>query len=997
MSFTNQGYYALLRNLFFLLFIPFIGWGQNGLLYETYTVKDGLPSNQVYWTVQDKKGDLWICSDHGLLVFDGISMRTLTTHDDIPDNTIFKAFLDSNDRMWFTTRSHGVFWIEDDSIHIPAFNHDLMDKLGENWIDKIHFDEHDSLWLAGSKTSPYLYRAGINSKKVKEVEIKSDEVCMDAVYILKKKGKAIIAGGTSAQFYYSNPNCKENAADLISVGENEAVVVSHEFLSFLPPDPNTLTKIHLAHRVYFANNNDQLKWFSIRNILYSIDGTRLRQLKHFKSDILDIYKDDDYLIVSVANQGIFVYEPKGEELVLKGNYFRSSSISHIYKDKKGFYWLSMINKGLIKITSFDVNKLFIDQNLVGNRQIAKPWHFRNDSLMFISNDSLFIFVLDNQKFKLREVQKIGVNTETPNNVAWDNKNGLYFKLWRWDYKQRRVESFRNTPIAPRRIKVIGDGMVLYIGFNGYLMRDEDTTVFSSMQYKFTKSVRSILVEKDRHLIGTLDTLFEFKDGHYINLAEEYPQLGVRVEDIKKAENGDVWLATRGSGVCVLTRDTLFFITEEMGLNSNMVNNLWIDSTQIYASTNRGMNKIHVHEDGSIVVSSVLGQEASDLGFIDDLFKTTDRFIAQSGTAFIALGDKFLNSELSRPKVLFTTIEIGGVSYLNELDEAIKLSSNENSFEVSFRINSLKSESMPTKYKYRLVGLSPDWQTTFNSEVNFSSLKPATYEFEIMASDGSNKWSVPATINFAIMEPIYKRNWFVASLLLLGLGLTLLYFKLRQRQIERSKELIFANIRALKNQMNPHFIFNSLNSIQYYIATNQKREANIFLSKLSDLVRNVLTTSNRSLISVEEEVGRITDYLELEHMRLNKSFEYVIEVDEKIDIDQCQIPPMLIQPVAENAIWHGLTDLDYKGKLHINFSLDGENLIVTISDNGIGMDIEKWKLNPDFSGKGNSIGLSNILQRMRLMSKIKNKDYKIAFSNLEITPVKGTKITLTIPQ
>jgi LytS/YehU family sensor histidine kinase len=225
----------------------------------------------------------------------------------------------------------------------------------------------------------------------------------------------------------------------------------------------------------------------------------------------------------------------------------------------------------------------------------------------------------------------------------------------------------------------------------------------------------------------------------------------------------------------------------------------------------------------------------------------------------------------------------------------------------------------------------------------------------------------------------------------------LYFFLRQKELKRSKQLIYSNIEALKNQMNPHFIFNALNSVQYYIATEQKREANIFLSKLSGLVRNILDNSSRSQVNLAQEISRIKDYLELEHLRLNGLFKYSVSVQPELKVKSILLPPLLIQPVIENSIWHGFSDIDYMGELHIDFSVEKKNLVVTVMDNGVGMEIEKWKKSPAHYGSGNSIGLNNIVKRLYLISKIKNKEHKIEFNNIEKDPVKGTIIRLHIPQ
>ena len=129
--------------------------------------------------MQDDKGDLWICSDHGIIAFDGISMRSFTTENGLPGNTVFKCFPDPKGRLWFTTRSNGVFWIRNDTVHIPDFNDDLIQTLKKRWIDKLYVDELDGIWMSTFSADSVFYKSKVGSKTIQAVAIPAGKICKE--------------------------------------------------------------------------------------------------------------------------------------------------------------------------------------------------------------------------------------------------------------------------------------------------------------------------------------------------------------------------------------------------------------------------------------------------------------------------------------------------------------------------------------------------------------------------------------------------------------------------------------------------------------------------------------------------------------------------------------------------------------------------------------------------------------------------------------------------
>jgi two-component system, sensor histidine kinase YesM len=211
----------------------------------------------------------------------------------------------------------------------------------------------------------------------------------------------------------------------------------------------------------------------------------------------------------------------------------------------------------------------------------------------------------------------------------------------------------------------------------------------------------------------------------------------------------------------------------------------------------------------------------------------------------------------------------------------------------------------------------------------------------------------------------RYNYVLAgSVLLLALLLGLiikawLSIKKRNKQIA---------LQSLRREMNPHFIFNSLNSVNQFIANNDEREANKYLTSYSNLMRNMMENSNNDYVALNVEIDQLKKYLELEKLRFTDKFEYRIEIDPEIRPDEVMVPNMLIQPNLENAIWHGLRYKDSMGLLRLKFSRANERTRVTIEDNGIGLE-ESRKIKTKNQKLHESLGLKNVQERIRLLNDL----------------------------
>ncbi|MEP1781460.1 histidine kinase [Reichenbachiella sp.] len=230
--------------------------------------------------------------------------------------------------------------------------------------------------------------------------------------------------------------------------------------------------------------------------------------------------------------------------------------------------------------------------------------------------------------------------------------------------------------------------------------------------------------------------------------------------------------------------------------------------------------------------------------------------------------------------------------------------------------------------------------------------------------------------------------------LLVLVITATYYIYRNAMKTKRVGQLLA-LKSLRSQMNPHFIFNALNSVNQFVALNDERAANKFLAEFSKLMRMVLDNSQKEFISLREEQEMIALYLKLEHYRFRDQFDYGFEIDPSLDLDELEIPPMLIQPYIENAIWHGLRYKKEKGHLQVNIYQNGDGIKISIEDNGIGR-VESARLKTDNQKKKNSVGVKNTLERIAIINQVYHTNYKIKITDLN-EDLSGTCVEILTPK
>ena len=294
-------------------------------------------------------------------------------------------------------------------------------------------------------------------------------------------------------------------------------------------------------------------------------------------------------------------------------------------------------------------------------------------------------------------------------------------------------------------------------------------------------------------------------------------------------------------------------------------------------------------------------------------------------------------------------------------------------------------------------------------MTYANLPFGEFNFLVKARVSEEKWSDPKSFSFVINPPYWRTNWFyslcVTFVLLISYSIyrwrtSIIERKRQTQQLEYKSKLMGLELQSLNASMNRHFIFNALNSIQYYINRQDRVSANRYLSSFAKLIRKNLdsTTARNNMVSLSEEIERLSLYLSLENMRFQDKFEYELNINPEIDVETYNVPSMLLQPFIENAIWHGILPSKKKGKITISIVIDeSDSLVFSIEDNGIGVEVSKDK-KAESGQIHESKGVRITSGRISLLQKITNENIFIK-GPLEVKDdndnVKGTRVEIML--
>lgn len=358
-----------------------------------------------------------------------------------------------------------------------------------------------------------------------------------------------------------------------------------------------------------------------------------------------------------------------------------------------------------------------------------------------------------------------------------------------------------------------------------------------------------------------------------------------------------------------------------------------------------------------------GEAGQSFAWGDTLFLSTNE-----GLRYI--NSSTLDTNLNSPIILVDQISVN--SRLRDLKDYFELNYDEDLIQFKYSAIDHHLNEQKVQFRYKLIGLKDEWHTTNETFARFTSLDPGSYTFVLQVkTDNSEVYCKPLELRFMIHPPYWETWWFRAVLLLLAAGLVIGIFKFQLKAQKRKDQMLIdkllAEQQALRAQLNPHFIFNSLSSIQHLVFSNDRIFATENIAIFAKLMRRVLSLSQKEWVSIKEEIETLELYLQLEALRFEEQFDYSIDIAKNINASGILMPTLILQPIVENSIRHGLLKKEVAGgEILIKAYKEGTELILEVLDNGVGFSNQKFNENKE-DNEHTSFGLNSINRRIEILN------------------------------
>jgi hypothetical protein len=563
-----------------------------------------------------------------------------------------------------------------------------------------------------------------------------------------------------------------------------------------------------------------------------------------------------------------------------------------------------------------------------------------------------------------------------------NPSSASFFVWELESQKHIFGSIKNTAVNNRLLyKTPEKSVEITLSENSSYSKSKFTTLKSN-QYLYSKGHELILL----HGHKVIARLFMEKT----------------IENILYDSYGKIWVALNGGGVLCYPEGNITQAGSVNYLGGKTITSVYEDrSGNLYFTS---------AEDGFFIMSQTFHNYSPPGVFSkqNDINKTTTELssaennLAEKNDRVFFIADNNPYDSIP-PAVYITGIKINNADTV--IDAEYKLPYYMNSIKINYA-GFAPNNSQALQYKYRMYGIDEEWVYTGNTQAQYTSIPAGAYQFKVAAMNKNGFWSESvASVVFKINPPFWQETWFFSATVFSSVLAVSLLFLYRIKTVKRKerekaefvKQLADMELQALRAQMNPHFIFNTLSSIQHFISSENTDEALRYLSKFAKLMRAIMDNSKRPLIPVKEEIETIRLYLDLEALRFKNKFTFSIIHDENIDIAAEEIPSMLIQPYVENAIIHGLMHKAGMGEIIIKFEKIQNGIKCIIEDNGIGRK-KSNEINKERNKSHRSSAMMITEDRLKIINSRHNSNLNVIVTDLEDinNMPAGTRIEIFIP-
>lgn len=880
-----------------------------------YGIPEGLAGSKVYRMISDKDGCLWFCTNSGISRFDGIEFRNYSLSNGFPDFSAYNVDQDKLGRLWFNTFDEQACFRGGHKFYRFQTPYEI------SWTC---FDNKGDMYLLTQNGHVLRY--------------KSDSLISDVTVNRAK--------------IFSGAFTRDGCLLVSAVGDGVYEVRDKRV---------TKVSAHLSPvRLYQVRSG--ANYCTDADGIYEIAGLHTRKIyavtkaSMINSEILDLWEDNSGTMWISSVNGLFTFDvDRGPRLV------SDKMVSCIRQDREGNYWFTTLNNGVYTFR-YRIEHNNFTANEKGSNIIKVTGDPKGPSYAFYLEGNISKVTVVNDLPRFEPVARM--NEGVLAKVKRDHMGGFMLQTNRNTYR-----------FDGRQIKLDPDLSAGYEGIDGKLYKlnlNFDLMYYTSQGWKtdsgFGRSDLRPVIPFSRFYAfvpmkgvvwgGNFKGLFVLDDS---STRRPFPDTLTRVyvQDLALDRRGIIWVATVGAGVYYIKDGTIHLLTEADGFYGKKCNDLYVDdSDDVWVTATEGLFRIKKGADGRMQVQDLSSGALIPTGDVRSVFRQGNRVFVTSYAGLSYFDERKVSDSIIAPRVLITGISVNNVD-TTPVDTLV-LDHSRNNISVEYAAISFSWNRKPV-YRYCLSGRDSVWKTTSQRSVNFLYLEPGTYTFYVVAENIDRKQSLPARVCIIIRPPFWRTWWF----LLLVAGLAAIVIALVKRRYDdanrKERQYIENELKALRAQMNPHFIFNALNAIQDFVLHNDKAKANHYLVKFARLMRSMLENSRKSTVSLHDELNFLELYLDIEVLRFDNSFTYTIELDSNIDPLSYHIPSMILQPFVENAINHGLAARKENGLLSITLTRNDNEMKCTIEDNGVG---RQRKQNETHS----STGILTTESRLKLLNQ-----------------------------
>lgn len=936
-----------------------------GVSFRQFDTRSGLPSTQVQGIFEDSKGYIWAITDRGASRYDGYEFKTFTTRNGLPTNSVLLINEDHENRIWFMCNTGEYCYLKDDSVHVYGGNSRIKSMLKDKLPGPFYFDDHDTMWVT-TFSGIQLFKCYGDSVQEYLPQVSSNE---NPTYYLRKVGEKLITLQVGEVTPENRISTNDNISYLLNVaGECKlacSVQVSENLWAVAGP----------GGFVVFDEKANLEAYFESSPYLFST-------LEHDRSGNLWLTNSNGAYRLRDYNNG-----PSDADVYFEGHF-----ITAVLQDKNGNYWFGDRDNGLFFVPVIDL-KVY-STGVIGkqNKTISiKPYQ-----------DKIFYSDASGQVYQLKEEEATPLHmTQVPSGVSLDfaftTKGNIITgnKPILVNTKTGKSQLLDGTSTIRKSITK-KDGTCVFALADGLGFLDKNETWSRSHAESFKE--RSNCVYEDPNgiiWIGTNNGLWKY-DGTSYSSVDELSPLKLRITEIT-AWNDWLLCATRNAGIVFYKAGQVVQIGEEQGLISDMTDCVVSDQNKVWVGTASGIHHLNIVAlvPLNIQFKLISDQKGLPSNEVNDIFLFQEKLYVATNNGICVLN----SNSAALPATASTTFIHGfEVNGRTNTDQHPELAWNENTISISY--NSLYYRTAEkTRYRYKLEGLFSHWIETTSRKAEFPELSAGEYKFIVTSMNEDGEWGSEASMSFHISPHYSQTTWFrVLVLVMVVMIATIIFYFIyrgKKQQLENRAKMSELRQQALNANMNPHFIFNALGSIQHFINTGKGQDANEYLSDFSKLIRMNLETNQQSEVSLEDELERLELYLKLEKLRFDDKLNYDIQIDAELNKYELMIPPMLLQPYVENALLHGILPSEHKGNLHIHISsLEGGYYQISIIDNGIGLHASQKR--PRNGHKSMALAMNK--ERLQILEKQNGKKYSISIKDLSADAEnrRGTQVLLVLP-